>query len=369
MSTGFGLQQKIREKLSAFNGDIQVHNYDTNQSEVSLNPISIHQNFYPKFNEVPQIVHIQAVALRAGIIRTPSTFEGVIVKGVGTDYNWKEVESFLQQGHLPNYKQGQVSEQILISSYLANRLGLKLNDKCPILFLREQQSGIPIQRNFTIVGIYNSGFQDFDASYIFADIQQIQRINQWTPDQIGNFELFVDNFDNLNDIVKSVYLKTPSYLDVQSITSKYAFIFEWFKMFDFNILLIIAIMVFVGGINMITALLVLIFERTPMIGLLKSIGASNWSIQKIFLYNAGYLVFQGILLGNIIAIALITVQSSFGILKLNPDIYYVSEIPIYLSWKMLVILNFGVFILCMAMLWGASYWISKVNPIKSIKFD
>lgn len=368
IATGTGLQNKIREKISAFNGHIQIYNYDTNRSEVSVTPISLEQDFYPSFKEVPEVTHMQAVASKGGIIRTENTFEGIIAKGVGKDYNWKYIENFLTNGRLPNYKEG-ISNEILISDYLSNRLHLKVGDHCNTLFLKEGKSSIPNQRNFTIVGIYNSGFQDFDASYIFTDIRQIQHMNRWKENQVGNFELFIDNFSNLPEISNKVYANTSSTLDSQSIIDKYYFIFEWLGMFDFNIVLIIGIMIIVGGINMITAILVLILERTPMIGMLKALGSSNKSIRTIFLYNAGYLIFKGILWGNLIGISLLLLQKYTGILKLNPSVYYVSQVPIHLSISTVLLLNLGVFILCMLMLLIPSYIVAKISPVKAIKFE
>lgn len=369
IATGGGLQQKIREKIVAFHGHIQIHNYDNNTSEVSIKPISIEQDFYPKFASIPEITHIQAVATKGGIVRTEATYEAILAKGVGKDYHWGQMESFIKEGRIPNFKSEEISNEILISEYLANRLQLKLGDNCHAIFLKDETSQVPNQRNFKIVGIYNSGFQEFDASYIFTDIRQIQRINQWRSDQIGNFELFINDFDKIEEIGDKVYLHTLSHLDSQTIIEKYPFIFEWLGMFDFNIYLIIGIMIAVGGFNMITAILVLILEKTPMIGILKSMGAADRSIRKIFLYNAAYIISLGLLWGNVLGLLFLFVQQRYSLVKLDPATYYVTEVPIYIQPMSILLLNVGVLVLCLLILLLPTYVIAKISPVKSMKFS
>lgn len=369
IATGGGLQQKIREKIVTFHGHIQIYNYDNNASEVSIKPISIEQDFYPKFASIPEITHIQAVATKGGIVRTEATYEAILAKGVGKDYNWEQMRDFIKQGRIPNFKSEEISNEILISEYFANRLQLKLGDNCHAIFLKDETSQVPNQRNFKIVGIYNSGFQEFDASYIFTDIRQIQRINQWENDQIGNFELFVNDFDKIEEIGNEVYAQTLSHLDSQTIIQKFPFIFEWLGMFDFNIYLIIGIMVIVGGFNMITAILVLILEKTPMIGILKSLGTTDRSIRKIFLYNAAYIISLGLLWGNVLGLLFLFVQQRYSLVKLDPATYYVTEVPIYIHPISIILLNIGVLILCLLILLLPTYVIAKISPTKSMKFS
>jgi len=374
VATGIGLQQKIREKVSAFNGHIIITNYDDNQSEVSLTPISTNQDFYPKFKSVDGISHIQAVATKAGIIRTETSFEGIIYKGVGKDYQWKNLEEFLVQGKLPDVEH-KLTPDVLISKYLADRLNLKVGDKFNTFFMKENSNQLPNLRVFEVAGIYNSGFQEFDATYIIGDIRHLQRINKWKPDQVGAFEVFIDDFDQLEQKGQQVYNNTQNKedasktLDTQTISEKYYNIFEWLQLFDFNIIVIIVIMIIVATINMVVALLVLILERTQMIGILKAIGANNWSVRKIFLYNAFYLIVRGLLWGNCIGIGLIIIQQQFGIIKLNPDSYYVNVAPAHLDWLYILLLNVGTLIICLAVLLIPSYIITKISPVKAIRFE
>lgn len=370
IATGVGLKHKIREKVAAFNGHVQIYNFDNNTSDVSVVPVSLEQEFYPEFKSVSGISHIQGVATKGGIIRTEDTFEGIIAKGVGKDYNWNVFKEYLVEGRLPNYK-GELNEGVLISRLMANRLQLKKGDSFFAFFLKDDDATqIPNQRKFEIVGIYDSGFEEFDSTYVFVDLRHIQRINKWDANQVGNFEVFLNSFDEIDQKSREIYGKTLYSLDTQSIKDKYYKIFEWIGLFDFNIALIIGIMIIVGGINMITALLVLILERTQMIGVLKALGAANWSIRKVFLYNAAYLIGIGLLWGNAIGLGFIWLQDTFQIFKFpNPKEYYVEFIPVHIDLSTILILNFGVLILCMLMLLIPSHIITKITPVNAIKFE
>jgi lipoprotein-releasing system permease protein len=368
VATGIGLQQKIREKISAFNGHIIISNYDNNQSEVTIVPISKNQGFYPKFKSVEGVRHIQAIASKAGIIRTETAFEGVVFKGVGADYDWNNIKDYLVSGKLPDFSK-KLNEDVLISQFLANRLKLKVGDAFNTFFMKEGQNKLPNIRRFNITGVFNSGFQEFDATYIIGDIRHMQRINKWKADQVGAFEVFVDDFDNIKSVGEQVYHQTGSTLDSKTIIEKYSYIFEWLQLFDFNIIVILIVMILVATINMVVALLVLILERTQMVGVLKALGANNWSIRKIFLYNASYLILRGLFWGNLIGISILLVQQQFGIIKLNPENYYVDQAPVYLNWIYIAVLNLLTIGVCFLVLLIPSYIITKISPVKAIRFD
>jgi lipoprotein-releasing system permease protein len=368
IATGIGLQKKIREKVSAFNGDILITNYDTNQSDDSQIPISTDQEFYPVFDSVEGIKHIQVTASKGGIIRTATDFEGVVVKGVGADYLWDYFKEYLVDGKLPNF-QGALNDEVLISNYLAMRLQLKLGDRINTFFLTEDSERKTRSRGFKIVGIYDSGFQQFDEQFVLADIRHIQRLNNWNDNEVGSFELFVDDFNRIREIGVEVYRTTPNTLDTLTIRDKYYSIFEWLDLFDFNIILIIGIMILIAGINMITALLVLILERTQMIGILKALGSTDWSVRKIFLYNATYIVCVGLFLGNLIGVGLLLIQKYGNVITLDPSTYYVTEAPVYIDMGYILILNVGTLLLCLLMLLIPSYLVAKISPVKAIHFE
>lgn len=368
VATGIGLQKKIRDKVSAFNGQIIISNYDNNNSDVTLIPISKKQDFYPNFKSVPEVSHIQAIATKAGIIRTENAFEGIVFKGVGADYDWNNIKEYLVEGRLPDFSKS-LNEEVLISRFLADRLNLKIGDRFNTFFIKEEQGKMPNSRRFKIAGIFNSGFQDFDATYILGDIRHIQRINKWNSDQIGAFEVFVKDFDDIKTTGDKIYDQTSSSLDTKTIKEKYSYIFDWLKLFDFNIVVILAVMILVATINMVVALLVLILERTQMIGILKALGANNWTVRRIFLYNAFYLIIRGLFWGNLIGIALLLIQQQFGVIHLNPENYYVNQAPVYLNWGYIILLNLLTVTVCFIVLLIPSYIITKISPVKAIRFD
>ncbi|MEM8509300.1 MAG: FtsX-like permease family protein [Bacteroidota bacterium] len=370
IATGVGLQRKIREKVAAFNGHVQIYNYDNNRSDVSVQPVTLSQEFYPDFEGVDGVQHVHAVAVKAGIIRTEKTFEGILAKGVGEDFYWDPFDEFLVEGKLPEFS-GELQEEALISRTLANKLELKVGDAFLSIFLKDGDlSKNPNNRRFTVVGIYDSGFEELDETYIFIDLRHLQRMNKWAVDEVGHFEVFLKDFDKLEEKTAEIYGATVSSLDAQNLKRKYFKIFEWLGLFDFNIALIIGIMIIVGGINMITALLVLILERTPMIGTLKALGAQNWSIRKVFLINATYLIGLGLFWGNLIGLGLLWLQQKFQFFEFpNPEEYYVKYIPVHLSLPHILLLNIGVLLLCLLMLLLPSYAISKISPVKAMKFE
>lgn len=368
VATGIGLQQKIREKVSAFNGHIIISNFDNNQSEVTLVPISKNQDFYPKFTSVPEVNHIQAIASKAGIIRTASAFEGIIFKGVGNDYQWANIKDYVVLGRLPDFSNG-INQEVMISQFLANRLNLTVDDSFNTFFIKDNQEQLPNVRRFKITGIFNSGFQEFDATYVIGDIRHIQRINKWKPDQVGAFEVFANDFTKIKSIGEKVYEQTSSNLDTKTIIEKYSYIFEWLKLFDFNIIVILVVMILVATINMVVALLVLILERTQMIGILKALGANNWSVRKVFLYNAFYLIAKGLFWGNLIGVSMLFIQQYFGIIQLNPENYYVNQAPVYINLGYILLLNILTVTVCLLVLLIPSYIITKISPVKAIRFD
>lgn len=368
VATGLGLQKKIREKTVAFNGHLTISNFDSNASKESVKPISSKQEFYPEFKNVSGVKHVQAVATKFGIIRTETDFEGVVFKGVGNDYDWSYISDFLIEGKLPNYTD-KFSNEVLISKFLANRLGFKVGDSFQIYFAQKDINKQPRILKCNVVGIFNSGFQQLDETYMIGDLKHIQRINKWKKDEIGNFEVFLDDFNQLQQKSIEIYQDVPSNLNTQTIVDKYFSVFEWISIFDKNIYGIIIIMILVAGINMITALLVLILERMQMVGILKALGSDNWKIRKIFLYNASYLILRGLFWGNLIGLGILFLQDTFQLFPLNPDVYHVTTVPIHITLANILLLNIGTFILCLLMMLVPSYIITKITPVKTIKFQ
>ncbi|TXD50313.1 MULTISPECIES: ABC transporter permease [unclassified Polaribacter] len=368
VATGAGLQYKIRDKMAGFKGHVQIVNFDANNSDVSTTPIDKNQDFYPKFKNISGIKSIQVFANKGGILRTETDFEGIIFKGVSTDYDWSFFKEYLVAGKVPNLKQ-QRTKEVLLSQTIMNRLQLKLNDTILATFLKTETSQLPSNRKYIISGIYNSGFAQFDKGMMIGDIREVQKLNKWTADQVGGFEVILDNFDEIDEKGEEIYRQTSATLKSTSIVDTYQNIFDWIKLFDNNIWFIIAIMIVIAGINMITALLVLILERVQMIGILKALGSYSTSIRKIFLYNAAYLIVKGLFWGNIIGLLLIFIQYYFEVIKLDPETYYVSVMPVYISLSAILLLNLGTLFLCFLMLIIPSYIITKIEPSTAIKFS
>ena len=367
VATASGLQTKIRQKMAGFKGHVQIVNYDNNNSDVSTIPIDIEQDFYPEFENIEGIKNVQIVASKGGIIRTDTDFEGIIFKGVSSDYDWSFFKEYLVSGNLPDFNQRR-TKGVLLSQTVMNRLQLKLYDTITTTFLKTISSTLPSNRKYSICGIYNSGFAQFDKNMMIGDIREVQRLNKWTENQVGGFEVILDDFDNIKEKGKEIYSEISLTLDAKTILDSYPAVFDWIKLFDNNVWFIIGIMVLIAGINMITALLVLILERVQMIGILKALGSYNASIRKIFLYNATYLILKGLFWGNSIGLLLIGVQYYFQIITLNPETYYVATMPVHISVGAILALNIGTLILCFLMLIIPSYIITKINPSKSIKF-
>ena len=367
VATGVGLQQKIREKISAFNGHVIVSNFDDNQSQVTAEPIDTRVLPISQLKKNSFITHVQPIITKGALIRTETDVEGIIFKGVDASYQWKNLKEFLVDGKIPSYKEGAINE-VLISQFLANRLNLKVGNSFNTFFMKAQGK-LPSVRKFKIAGIYNSGFQEFDSSYVIGNIEHLQRINKWQPNQIGAYEIFIDDFSKLEERAQEIYKTIPPTFNSASISEKYFSVFEWLKLFDFNILVILIIMIGVATINMVVALLVLILERTQLIGMLKALGASNWSVRKIFLYNAAHLISRGLLWGNGIAILLLVIQKNFEVIKLNPESYYVSSAPVDINLLHILLLNVGTILICVLVLLIPSYLITKISPIKALKFD
>ncbi|WP_299108695.1 FtsX-like permease family protein [uncultured Tenacibaculum sp.] len=367
VSIGTGFQKKIRDKMSGFKGHIQILNYDNNNSDLSTVPISKTQEFYPEFKNIEGIKSVQVFANVAGIIRTQTDFEGIVLKGVSTDYDFSFFNEYLKEGRLPNFEEKR-NREILISKTIANRLHLNLNDTIQALFYAENSKTKFKTRKPVIVGIYDTGFEQFDKSILIGDIREVQRIKRWSEDQIGGFEVLIDDFDQLKDKGNEIYSSIGATLNSITIVDNYPLIFEWFELINNNVWFIIAIMILIAGINMITALLVLILERVQMVGILKALGSNNWGIRKIFLFNASYLILKGLLWGNLIGISIVLIQKYFKIIQLNPETYYVSTVPVELNIWMILFLNLGTLVLCFLMLIIPSYIITKIHPSKSIRF-
>ena len=368
-----GFKNEIQNKLIGFGSHIQVSNYDNNVSD-EPQPISKQQPFLESLKANQNISHIEAYATKSGIIKTKTDNEGVLLKGIGKDFDWKFINDNMKIGKTFIVSDTGLSKDIVISKYLADKLELKLNDKMVIYFLTKNlhdQTSTYEQRAkvFYISGIYETGYEDIDKRLVLVDIGQIQRLNFWTENQIGGFEISIKDFSEIDKAGEEVNELIGQGVIAQTVKEVNPTVFSWLELQNVNAAVVITLMILVAGINMISALLILILERTNMIGILKALGANNGSIQKIFLYNATYLIGKGLMWGNIIGIGIALFQKYTGFFKLNQATYYVSVIPINISILNIVLLNIGTLICCLIMLILPTFIISKITPVKAIRFS
>lgn len=362
-----GFQNQIRNKVIGFGSHITITNFEVNSS-YEPSPLSLHQPFYPSLDTLPGIKHIQVFATKAGIIKTEDQIEGVILKGIGSDYDWSFFKDKITEGKHLTVTDSLKTDDVIISKNLAARLKLSLEEPLFMYFIIQDEMQ-PRGRKFNICGIFETGLEEFDKLYIIGDIYHIRKLNKWEKDQVGGFEVLIDNYDQIEEMGELVYKKIGYELNSRTIKQLYPQIFEWLSLQDMNVIVIISLMVLVAGITMISTLLILILEKTNMVGILKAFGTRDRSIRKIFLYNAIYIIGRGLIWGNMIALGLSLLQLKTGIFKLNQESYYVSEIPVNLDLMHFLIINIGTIIICTLMLIIPTYIITKITPIKAIRFN
>lgn len=366
IATGLGMQHEIKNKISAFNGDISIYNFQSVNYEDSNIPLDFDENLYNKIINTEGITKVQKIATKFGLIRTSEDFDGVFFKGVDENYDLNRIRKFLIEGDFPNISNS-ISNKVIVSKLLAKRLKLNVGDSFQMLFSRNSESSAV--RKFEIAGIFSSGFNELDSKYIIGDLSHVQKINKWSDDQIGNLEVFIDNYENLDLLTNKIYSITPSTVNVQSIRDKYYSIFDWIKLFDKNMIAIIIIMIIVASINIITVLIVLILERTNMIGVLKSLGSTNTSLRKFFIYNSLYIVSLGLLIGNSVGLILIYLQKKYELISLDSEIYYVSSVPMHYDLYYIIGLNILTFFICFLVIILPSSLISNISPTKAVKYQ
>jgi len=359
-----GFQTEIRNKIVGFGSHISITSYNTD-NPLEAKPIDRNQDFYSSIKENPKVDNIQVFANKGGIIKTDEDIYGIVLKGIDSDFDWSFFEDKLVDGSTFSIEDSSKSNSILISEYVANKLFLKVGDDIKIYFIQEP----PRIRKFTISGIYNTGFGEMDEVFAICDIRHIQKLNDWSENLVAGFEVSIKDFNDLESVDEEIYQSIGYNFNSTSIKKSRADIFNWLELQDINVFVIIILMLLVAGINIISALLIMVIERTNMIGILKAIGANNLSIRKIFLYSATYLVGVGLFWGNLIGILFCVLQSQFQFLKLDQDAYYIDHVPIEISTLDIIGLNLGTLLISIVMLLIPSLIISKISPAKAIKFD
>ncbi|MGE5426677.1 MAG: ABC transporter permease [Methylococcaceae bacterium] len=370
-----GYKSEVGRKVIGFGSHLQIVNLDTNES-YETSPISENQPFLKDLAAINGIRHIQVFATKPGIIRTDEEIQGVVLKGIGPDFDWSFFKQNMVEGDIFTVQDTVRSNKVWVSKQMADLLKLKLGDDLFMFFLDTKESTMPRQRKFELAGIYKTSLEEFDRMFVLCDINHIRKLNNWEKDQVSGFEIFVDDFKHLSNQQKSINnllirYTTPDspVLQVVSIKEKYAHIFDWLGLLDMNVWVILSLMILVAGFNMVSSLLVIILERTQMIGILKALGAHNWSIRKVFLYFSGMLILKALFWGNLIGIGICLLQQHTHILKLDPASYYLAYVPVNLSIVSIVLLNLGTIVVTFMMLLIPSWFITKLSPEQSIRFE
>jgi lipoprotein-releasing system permease protein len=366
-----GFKYEITNKIVGFGSHIQILNFDSNES-YETQPIKKDQEFLVKLSSEPYVVNIQEFATKAGIIKSGTDIQGVVLKGIGSNFDWTFFRDYITKGNIFTVSDSARTNMVLISRHIANLLKLDVGDEFIMYFIQDP----PRMRRFEVSGIYETSLEEFDRTFVLADIKHIQRLNDWDENQISGFEITVNDFKHLEELTYQVmnivgygFEDDGSRLKVTNINEKFPQIFDWLNLQDMNVFIILLLMLVVAGFNMVSGLLILILDRTNMIGILKALGAVNVSIRKIFLYQSGFLIIKGLFWGNLIGLGICLIQKHFEIIKLDQTSYYLTAVPVNLSLYHLLTLNLVTCIVILLILIIPSVVISRISPVKAIKFN
>lgn len=369
-----GFKKEIRDKVIGFGAHIQLVNFDSNAS-FETNPVSRNQSWMENLTTMKEVSHVQVFATKPGIIKTDGEMMGMVLKGVGPDFDWTFFRDNLVEGSVFSVNDSSMTDKVVISGQVAALMQLKVGDPMYSYFLDSKASGQRM-RKFYVSGIYQSSLEEFDRLFVLADIQQVRRLNNWESDQVSGFEITISDFTRLDEMTGKVKELTLHYaaqdstlLRPVSITSKYPQIFDWLNLLDMNVWIILTLIILVAGFNMVSGLLILILERTTMIGILKALGGSNQGIRKVFLYLAVFLIGRGMFWGNLAGIGVCLLQSRFHIFRLDAASYYLQYVPVNLNWSDLLLLNAGTLVITFLMLILPSWYVSRISPDRALRFD
>ena len=372
VSVVLGFKHTIRDKVIGFGSHIQVANFMTMQTGDSY-PIQMGDSMITVLKSTPGVKDVQRYAMKQGILKTDHDFLGVVFKGIGPEYDTTFLHQNIKQGIIPRFRDDGNGNKILISQSIADKLGVKSNDKIYSYFI--DQNGVRT-RKFIIAGIYQTNLSQYDDFTCFTDLNTIVKLNGWDRDQATGAELIVKDFDKVDDVESGLVAKVNRTLDrygetysSKTIRDLCPQIFSWLGLLDLNVWIILTLMIAVAGVTMISGLLIIILERTVMIGILKAIGARNKTIRHTFMWFAAFIICKGMLIGNLIGLGLITLQRFIGFVKLDPQTYYVNTVPVEYNLPLFIILNVSTLLICLFVLIAPSYLISHIHPAKSMRYE
>lgn len=371
IAVSFGFKHEVREKAVGFSSHIHISNYESAQDFEAL-PVAADTSLMQMLASMKEVEHVQRYAVKPGVLRTDDDFIGYILKGVGEDYDLSFYAQYLKEGIVPQFSDSVASGNILLSRAIADKLQLGVGDKVDSYFLQ----GTMRARRYTVAGIYETGFNEYDRLFVIADLKAVQALNRWEPDQVTGVEVALSDFSKVEDmnwelgtLLDRTEDKYGNQYLVQSVTDINPGLFAWLDVLDMNVWLILALMIGVAGFTMISGLLILIIERTQFIGILKALGASNASVRKAFLYLAMLIIGKGMLWGNIVGLGLCAVQKFTGLIPLDPANYYLDRVPIEFNWLFILAVNVVMFVLSVLILIVPSHLISRIYPTKAMRFE
>ena len=372
VSVILGFKHTIRDKVVGFGSHIQITNFVTQQTAVPA-PIVISDTLMQKLKAIPNIRQVECYTMTQGILKTDSDFLGVAFKGVGEDYDLSFIRQNMQEGTLPTFSSQKSSNKVVVSRKMADKLHLHVGDKAFAYFIAYDDVRA---RRFTVTGIYQSNMKQFDDVLCLTDLRTTSRLNDWESDQCSGAEILVKDFERINEtnmaVVELLKHHTDRYgetLSSQTIFEAYPQIFSWLSLLDINVWIILALMICVAGFTMISGLLIIILERTQMIGILKALGARNKTVRHTFLWFAAFIISQGLLIGDVIGIGLVVLQQHTGFIHLDPASYYVDTAPMELNIPLIIILNVATLLISVFVLIAPSYLVSHIQPVKAMQFD
>ena len=362
-----GFKSEISSKIFGFWGHLHINAANVYQNLLEIDPIEDNQDFYPVLKNIKGVKAVQVYAIQPGIVKGKNDLDGIFLKGIGSDFNWQFFKAYLQEGDIITFPKEEASNQIIISKQTASRLSLKTGDNFRLFFVK---NGTMLKRNFKISGIYKTGLEEYDSKFALVDIRKVQQLQGWADNQIGGYEVFIDDISKIDYWAEVIYSNVlPPDLNVQSIRDKLPEIFEWLSLQDINEVVILSLMIVVAIINMVTALLILMLERTRMIGILKSLGSSNWSIRRIFMFYAGIIASKGMFWGNIIGVSICLLQKYGHFIKLSEENYYLNEAPILINFSHILFLNLGTILVIVLFLILPTWLITRISPVRTLRMD
>ncbi|HEY4154383.1 MAG TPA: FtsX-like permease family protein [Puia sp.] len=364
-----GFQDAIAQKMYSFSGHIRVQHYEPERVDIAEDlPITANDTVLQTIRADPEVLTVQPFATKYAIIKGPESFEGLRLKGVGRNYRFQHLQAFLKSGHWIRFPDTAYSSEIDLSSYTADQLNLHVGDKLFAYFIQPDRSRRV--RPLKVAGIFKTGIEDYDRINAIVDIRLIQRLNNWTANEISGYELFIKDYQMADSISNRIYYKLPPGWNSLSVSEIYGNIFDWLNLQDTTIAIVIIIMILVAILNLVTCLIILLLERTNMIGLLKSLGSPDRTIQRIFVYHGALITFGGLILGNVLGLLICGLQQHYGFITLPEDSYFISTAAVKISALQILWVNLGTFLICFTVLLIPSFTlIRKMSPVKALRFD